>query len=78
MERDILKQASAYFAQESLRATRRSKSCAAGAGSSGGASADTRHAEGLMHNSDRGSQYCSHEYQALLRGHGMRASETSS
>jgi putative transposase len=29
---------------------------------------------GLMHHSDRGSQYCSHEYQALLRGHGMRTS----
>lgn len=33
-----------------------------------------RPAEGLVHHSDRGSQYCSHEYQALLRGHGMRAS----
>jgi len=33
-----------------------------------------RPAEGLIHHSDRGSQYCSHEYQALLRGHGMRAS----
>lgn len=33
-----------------------------------------RPAEGLIHHSDRGSQYCSHEYQALLRGQGMRAS----
>ena len=33
-----------------------------------------RPAEGLIHYSDRVSQYCSHEYQALLRGHGMRAS----
>jgi len=33
-----------------------------------------RPAEGLIHHSDRGSQYCSHEYQASLRGHGMRAS----
>ena len=33
-----------------------------------------RPTEGLIHHSDRGSQYCSHEYQALLRGHGMRAS----
>jgi len=33
-----------------------------------------RPAGGLMHHSDRGSQYCSHDYQALLRGHGMRVS----
>lgn len=33
-----------------------------------------RPAEGLLHHSDRGSQYCSREYQALLRGHGMRVS----
>jgi putative transposase len=33
-----------------------------------------RPAEGLIHHSDRGSQYCGHGYQALLRGHGMRAS----
>ena len=33
-----------------------------------------RPAEGLIHHSDRGSQYCSHEYRALLRRHGMRAS----
>jgi putative transposase len=33
-----------------------------------------RPAAGLIHHSDRGSQYCSHEYQALLRGHGMRPS----
>jgi putative transposase len=33
-----------------------------------------RPAEGLMHHSDRGSQYCSHEYQELLASYGMRAS----
>ncbi len=33
-----------------------------------------RPAPGLIHHSDRGSQYCSREYQALLRGHGMGAS----
>lgn len=33
-----------------------------------------RPAPGLIHHSDRGSQYCSHEYQGLLAGHGMRAS----
>jgi putative transposase len=33
-----------------------------------------RPAAGLIHHSDRGSQYCSHEYQALLRRHGMRCS----
>jgi len=33
-----------------------------------------RPGEGLMHHSDRGSQYCSHEYQASLRGYGMRVS----
>ncbi len=33
-----------------------------------------RPAAGLIHHSDRGSQYCSHEYQALLRGHEMRVS----
>jgi putative transposase len=33
-----------------------------------------RPAPGLIHHSDRGSQYCSHEYQALLRGHGMSVS----
>jgi len=27
--------------------------------------------EGLLHHSDRGSQYASHAYQALLRQHGM-------
>ncbi len=29
---------------------------------------------GLMHHSDRGSQYCSHDYQALLADYGMVAS----
>jgi len=33
-----------------------------------------RPSAGLIHHSDRGSQYCSHEYQALLRGHEMRVS----
>ncbi|MDT5269558.1 MAG: putative transposase [Acidobacteriota bacterium] len=33
-----------------------------------------RPASGLIHHSDRGSQYCSHEYQALLRGHELRVS----
>jgi putative transposase len=33
-----------------------------------------RPAPGLIHHSDRGSQYCSHEYQALLAGCGMRCS----
>ena len=31
-------------------------------------------AAGLMHHSDRGSQYCSHDYQALLADYGMVAS----
>ena len=29
---------------------------------------------GLLHHSDRGSQYCSHDYQALLTEYGMQAS----
>ena len=29
---------------------------------------------GLIHHSDRGSQYCAHDYQALLRQSGMHAS----
>ncbi len=33
-----------------------------------------RPAAGLIHHSDRGSQYCSHEYQSLLRQYEMRAS----
>jgi len=33
-----------------------------------------RPAADLIHHSDRGSQYCSHEYQSLLRGYRMRAS----
>ncbi len=32
-----------------------------------------RPAAGLIHHSDRGSQYCSPDYQALLRRYGMRA-----
>lgn len=30
--------------------------------------------EGLIHHSDRGSQYCSVDYQAVLRSHGIRIS----
>jgi len=33
-----------------------------------------RPAVGLIHHSDRGSQYCSHEYQELLASYGIRAS----
>ncbi len=33
-----------------------------------------RPAAGLIHHSDRGSQYCSHEYQALLHAYEMQAS----
>ena len=33
-----------------------------------------RPAAGLIHHSDRGSQYCSHEYQALLGSYGMKTS----
>ena len=33
-----------------------------------------RPAKGLMHHSDRGSQYCSYEYRNLLEQFGMRAS----
>jgi len=29
---------------------------------------------GLLHHSDRGSQYCSHDYRELLKQYGMRAS----
>jgi putative transposase len=36
--------------------------------------ATRRPAPGLMHHSDRGSQYCSHEYQSLLRAGGINAS----
>ena len=36
--------------------------------------ATRRPAAGLIHHSDRGSQYCSHEYRALLESHGMRVS----
>lgn len=30
--------------------------------------------EGCVHHSDRGSQYCSHDYQKLLRQHGFKVS----
>jgi transposase InsO family protein len=33
-----------------------------------------RPAKGLIHHSDRGSQYCAHEYRKLLNKFGMRAS----
>jgi putative transposase len=33
-----------------------------------------RPAKGLLHHSDRGSQYCSHEYRGLLRQFGLEAS----
>ena len=36
--------------------------------------ATRRSAPGLIHHSDRGSQYRSHEYQSLLRAGGMNAS----
>jgi transposase InsO family protein len=38
------------------------------------AMAAKRPAAGLIHHSDRGSQYCAHEYQQLLQQFGMRAS----
>jgi putative transposase len=34
----------------------------------------TKPPDGLLHHSDRGSQYCSHEYRRMLEGFGMRAS----
>jgi len=36
--------------------------------------ATRRPGKGLLHHSDRGSQYCSHEYQSLLRRLGLKAS----
>ena len=30
--------------------------------------------KGRIHHTDRGSQYCSHDYQKILRKHGMTAS----
>ena len=36
-----------------------------------------RPGKGLIHHSDRGSQYCAHAYQKLLRQFGMQASMTS-
>ena len=33
-----------------------------------------RPARGLMHHSDRGSQYCSHEYRSLMESSGLRSS----
>jgi putative transposase len=40
----------------------------------GQAVAARRPVPGLLHHSDRGSQYCSHEYQELLASDGMRVS----
>ena len=34
----------------------------------------TRPPAGLLHHSDKGSQYCSHEYRRMLEGLGMKAS----
>jgi len=33
-----------------------------------------RPAKGCIHHSDRGSQYCSHDYQKILREHGLKSS----
>ena len=30
--------------------------------------------KGCIHHTDRGSQYCSHDYQKILRKHGLKAS----
>ena len=32
--------------------------------------------KGCIHHTDRGSQYCSHGYQTILRQHGFRVSMT--
>ena len=37
-----------------------------------------RPGKGLLHHSDRGSQYCSHEYRGLLREFGLEASMSGS
>jgi transposase InsO family protein len=34
--------------------------------------------KGLLHHSDRGSQYCSHEYRSLMENHGLEASMSGS
>jgi putative transposase len=34
----------------------------------------TKPPKGLLHHSDKGSQYCSHEYRRMLEGLGMKAS----
>jgi len=39
-----------------------------------GAVSTRRPAKGLVHHSDRGSQYCSYEYQSLLKQFGLEAS----
>lgn len=33
--------------------------------------------KGCIHHTDRGSQYCSHDYQKILRNHGLVASMSS-
>ncbi len=33
--------------------------------------------KGCIHHTDRGSQYCSHDYQEILRQHGFRTSRSS-
>jgi len=40
--------------------------------------ATRRPEKGLLHHSDRGSQYCSHEYQGLLRQFGLEVSMSGS
>jgi putative transposase len=35
---------------------------------------NTKPPKGLLHHSDKGSQYCSHEYRRMLEGLGMKAS----
>jgi putative transposase len=40
--------------------------------------ATKRPEKGLLHHSDRGSQYCSHEYRSLLRQFGLEASMSGS
>lgn len=32
--------------------------------------------KGCIHNTDRGSQYCSHEYQKIRRQHGFKVSKS--
>jgi transposase InsO family protein len=41
-----------------------------------GAIKSCSHPAGIVHHSDRGIQYCSHPYRALLHQHGLRISMT--